>query len=92
MNNKVSVIQNMEQIIVKEDTRIELEKLHVILKEKIAEYYAEEQAKEAKKLYKMFENINPKYPESGISLQDAKLAIESSDIIYSNSFYLDRAF
>lgn len=82
----------MEQLIVKEDARIELEELHVILKQKIAEYYAEEEAKAAEKLYKMFENINPKYHESLISLNDARSKIAVSDIIYSNKFYLDRVY
>jgi len=82
----------MEQVIVKDDARIELEELHLILKEKIAEYYAEEQVKAAEKLYKMFENINPKYHESLISLKDARSKIAVSDIIYSNKYYLDRVF
>ncbi|MHA2399782.1 MAG: hypothetical protein ACXADU_12960 [Promethearchaeota archaeon] len=82
----------MQQILVKDDARIELEELHIILKEKIAEYYAEEQAIAAEKLYKMFENINPKYHESLISLKGARSKIAVSDIIYSNKFYLDRAY
>jgi hypothetical protein len=86
------VLKNMDQLIVKKDARHELERLHIILKAKIAEYYAEEQAKEAEKLYKIFEHINPKYYERMITLQDAKTAIARSDIIYSNQYFLDRAF
>lgn len=82
----------MEQILVKEDARLELEKLHVILKEKIAEYQVQIRAEEAEKLYDIYENLNPRYHERVISLENAKLKIESSDIVLSNRYNIFRAY
>ena len=82
----------MTQILVKEDARLELEKLHVMMKEKIVEYQVQIKAEETEKLYKIYENLNPRYHERVISLENAKLKIESSDIVLSNRYNIFRAY
>jgi len=47
-----------------------------------------EVAKKQYELYEIYKNLNPRYFENQITLKDAKLKIESSDIIHSSKFDL----
>lgn len=70
----------MTQIIVKEDSIIELKALYEILKEKIAEYQEKKKFEEDKKNIDLFLCLNPRYFEKLITLKHAKLRTDASDI------------
>ena len=83
---KKRVRKKLTQVIVKEDSMIELKALHVILKEKIAEYQAKKEFEENKKNIDFFLVLNPRYFENRITIEQAKLRVNSSDIILSSRF------
>ncbi|MFX1478160.1 MAG: hypothetical protein ACFFCI_08505 [Promethearchaeota archaeon] len=76
----------MTQIIVEEDSIFELKALHEILKEKIAEYQEKKKFDEDKKNIDLFLCFNPRYFESLITLKQAKLRIDTSDIQLSSKY------
>ena len=76
----------MTQIIVKEDTIIELKALHEILKEKIAEYQEKKKFEEDKKNIDLYLSLNPRYFENIITLEQAKLKADTFDIRLSSKF------
>ena len=45
-----------------------------------------EEAKNQHKLYELYKDLNPKYSEELIPLNEAKLKIDSSDIVYSSKY------
>ena len=47
-----------------------------------------EEGKKQYKLYELYKNLNPKYSEEIMSLNEAKLKIHSSDIVNSTKFNL----
>jgi hypothetical protein len=71
---------------VKEDNIIELKALHIILKEKIAEYQEKKEFEEGKKNIDLYLCLNPRYYENRITIKQAKLKMDASDIRLSSRF------
>ena len=51
-----------------------------------------EEGKKQYKLYELYKNLNPKYSEEIIPLNEAKLKVHSSDIVYSSNFNIFRNY
>jgi hypothetical protein len=69
-------MKEMDQLFSEEDTSIELEKLHVILIKSILK--PKEKADiEAKKQYELYECLNPRYFENGITPKKALINLDS---------------
>ena len=51
-----------------------------------------EGARKQYKLYELYKTLNPKYSENIFSLKDAKLKVDSSDIIYSSKYNMFRPY
>jgi len=90
----MSVKNKMEQVIVNEDSLIELEELHIILLEKTskAEQKDIEQTKKQIGLYELYKNLNPRYFEEGIPLNEAIEKLYTSDIVFSSKFNIFRVY
>ncbi len=80
----------MGQVLIKKkDTLVELEELFIVLLKKVSKTKEKDiEVKKQYELYEIYKNINPRYFENQITLKDAKLKIESSDIIHSSNFNL----
>ena len=72
----------------------ENEDLYVILLKYRSNYKQEsiEEAKKKYKLYELYKDLNPKYSEEIVPLDEAKLKIHSSDIVYSSKFNIFRNY
>jgi hypothetical protein len=78
------------QIIAREGPLVEIEELYIILREKLQQ--EEKSFEDMEKQYHLFENLNPRFQEGIIPIEDARLKIESSDIVYSTRWNIFRAF
>ncbi|MHA1992678.1 MAG: hypothetical protein ACW98A_17110 [Candidatus Hodarchaeales archaeon] len=47
---------------------------------------------DAKKQYKLYKNLNPKYFENVITLKEAKLKVDSSDIIHCSRYNISWSY
>ena len=78
----------MTQIIVKEDSPVEPEDLHlIILKKKIKPIdKIDEELKKQYKLYGLFKEFNPKFYEEAIPLKNALDKLYTSDVRFSSKY------
>ena len=75
----------MDQLLIEEDTLIELEELHVILIKDLSE--GKETANiEAKKLHELYGCLNPRYFENGITPKEALIKLDSLNTRSNQSF------
>ncbi|MHA2399965.1 MAG: hypothetical protein ACXADU_13900 [Promethearchaeota archaeon] len=84
----------MEQKLVKKNDLIEFSNLYFFL----IKYDSKQEQKDIKQikkqyeLYQQYKTLNPKYTESITILKDAKITVESSDIIHSSNFNVFRSY
>ena len=90
----VNVKKEMEQKLVKENDPIEFSELFIIL----LKHSSKQEQKDIEKInkqheiYEQYKNLNPKYSENIIPLKEAKLKVDSSDIIYSSNYNIVRSY
>ncbi|MFX0082685.1 MAG: hypothetical protein ACFE94_13125 [Candidatus Hodarchaeota archaeon] len=84
----------MRQVIVNEDTIIELKDLYIVLSGKTSKEEQKdiEQIKKQIELFELFKNQNPRYFEEVIPLKDTKEKLYTSDIIANSKFNIFRVF
>ena len=71
MKRNVSVMKRMDQYFMEEDTIKELEELHVILVKSISKHKEETNIEAIKQQYELYDCLNPRYFETGITPKDA---------------------
>jgi hypothetical protein len=79
----------MKQVIVNEDTFIELEDLYTILLIKTSK---EGQIKKQIELFEFYKNLNPRYFEEAIPLKEAIETHYTSNIILGSKFNIFRVY
>ncbi len=79
MKKNMSVMKNMDQLLIEEDTPIELEELHVILIKSISKH-KEEDYKIDKKQYELYNRLNPRYFENAITPKEALIKLDSKNL------------
>jgi len=94
MKNSRSMKSKLKQVTVKEDSRIELEDLHIILLKKTSKLEQKDinEAKKQNELYELYKNLNPKYFEEAIPIKEALKNLDTSDNVFSSRFKIDRIF
>ena len=83
MERNVSVMKKMDQSFMEEDTLKELEALHVILIKSISKHEEEanvEGIKQYKQQYELYNCLNPRYFENGITPKDAQIKLDSLNL------------
>ena len=94
LKKNVNVNKIMVQKLVKENDPIEFLELFVIL----LKHSSKQEQKDIEKvnkqheIYEQYKNLNPKYSENIIPLKEAKLKVDSSDIIYSSKYNIFRSY
>lgn len=69
----------MDQLLIEEDSPIELEELHVILIKSISKH-KQEDYKKAKKQYEFYNCLNPRYFENAITPKNAQIKLDSKNL------------
>lgn len=81
----------MEQVIIDKNFNIEVEELHIILKEAPKQEDAEEDNKQYE-LHEFFKDLNPRYFEESIPVKDAIDRVYRSVIKFRSNFDFSRMF
>jgi hypothetical protein len=81
----------MEQVIIDENSNIEIEKLYIILR-KAQKQVETEEITQQYKLHEFFRDLNPRYVEEGVRIKDAMDKIYSSDAKFRSIFDFSRMF
>jgi hypothetical protein len=84
----MNVEKNLECSVIKEN------KLYVILLSDSlnSEQKHIQEVKNQYRLYELYKNLNPKYSEEIIPLNEAILKVDSSDIVYSSKFNISKNY
>ncbi len=76
MKKNISVSKKLDQLLIEEDTPIELEELHVVLIKSISK--RKEIANiESRKHYELYNCLNPRYIENAITPKKALIKLDS---------------
>ncbi len=87
----MNVKKKIEGKLGRENDSIEFWELFIIIL-KLSFTRRKKDIEEAKKQYELYKNLNPKYFENVITLKEAKLKVDSSDIIYSSKYNIFRSY
>jgi len=84
----------MEQKLVRKNDLIDSSGLYIILLKHDSKQEKRdiEEVKKQYKLYELYKILNPKYSENIIPLKEAKLKVDSSDIIFSSKYNIFRSY
>ena len=90
----MNVKKKMEQKLVKKNDLIESLGLYInLFKHDSTQKQGDiEEAKKQYKLYELYKTVNPRYSENIIPLKEAKLNVDSSDIIFSSKYNVFRPY
>ena len=96
LKKNMNVIKKIKQKFVKENDPIEFSELYIciiLLKQRVTQRQKDiEEVKKQYELYELYKNLNPKYSENFIPLKEAKLKVDSSDMIYSSKYNIFRSY
>jgi len=91
MKKNVSVLKkNMDQFFIEEDNPRELEELYVILIKSVSKHKesAKTEAKNwANKWHELYNNLNPRYFENGVTPKEAQINLDALNPRSNQSFF-----
>ena len=82
---------SVKKKLVKENDHVKFSGLIIILLSKYPTL-GQKDIKEAQKQYELYKTLNPRYSEIVIPLKEAKLKVDSSDLIYSSNYNIFRSW